>query len=150
MAQKPPYNFKIERMSENTWQLERFKAITNSLITGFGAAIEVKKATADQTGDGLTQKFIYTPTGKPNKVHYSLFHVGDTGLTITVTAGDNVFGQAAKVIATAAKAADYAIQIETGAYAQSDGKIELTIDTIDADKDLVNDHHCTVAAIELI
>jgi len=125
-------------------------AITNTLITGFGAAIEVAKATADQTGDGLTQKFIYTPTGKPQKVIF-LVHVGDaTGVTITVTAGDNVFGAAAKTITTATKAADYVIQIETGAYAQSDGTIELTVDTIDAAKDLKNDHALTVAAIEII
>jgi hypothetical protein len=124
--------------------------ITNTLITGFGAAIEVAKATADQTTDGGTQKFIYTPTGKPQKVIF-LVHVGDaSGVTITVTAGDNVFGQAAKVITTALKAADYVIQIETGAYAQSDGKIELTVDTIDAGKDLKNDHALTVAAIEII
>ena len=125
-------------------------AITNSLIAGFGVAKEVAKTAADQDGAGLTQKFIYTPTGKPQKIIF-LIHCGDaTGLTITITAGDNVFGQAAKVIATATKAADYAIQIETGAYAQSDGKIELTIDTTDATKKLLSDHACTVAAIELI
>ena len=125
-------------------------AITNSLITGFGAAIEVKKAAADQDGAGVAQKFIYTPTGKPQKVIF-LVHVGDaTGLTITVTAGDNVFGAAAKTIVTATKAADYAIQIETGAFAQSDGTIELSIDTTDASKKLYSDHSCTVAAIEII
>ena len=125
-------------------------AITNTLIEGFGVATEVAKTAADQDGAGLTQKFIYTPTGKPQKIIF-LIHCGDaTGLTITVTAGDNVFGQAAKVIVTDTKAADYAIQIETGAYAQSDGTIELTIDPTDASKKLLADHACTVAAIELI
>lgn len=125
-------------------------AITNTLITGFGAAIEVAKATSDQTTDGGTQKFIYTPTGKPNKVIF-IIHVGDaTGVTVTLTAGDNVFGAAAKTITTALKAADYAIQIETGAYAQSDGTIELTVDTINAAKDLKNDHAFTISAIEII
>jgi len=124
--------------------------ITNTLITGFGAAIKVAKAAADQTTDGGTQKFIYTPTGKPNKVIF-IVHVGDaTGVTVTASAGDNVFGAAAKTITTATEAADYVIQIETGAYAQSDGTIELTVDTIDAGKDLKNDHALTVAAIELI
>lgn len=124
--------------------------ITNTLITGFGAAIEVAKAVADQTTDGGTQKFIYTPTGKPQKVIF-LVHVGDeTGVTVTASAGDNVFGAAAKTITTATKAADYVIQIETGAYAQSDGTIELTVDTINAAKDLKNDHALTVAAIEII
>ena len=125
-------------------------AITNSLIAGFGVAKEVAKTAADQDVAGKTQKFIYTPTGKPQKIIF-LIHCGDaTGLTITVTAGDNVFGQAAKAIATATKAADYAIQIETGAYAQSDGTIELTIDPTDATKKLYSNHACTVAAIELI
>lgn len=126
------------------------KAITNSLIAGFGVAKEVSMTAADQDGAGKTQKFIYTPTGKPQKIIF-LIHCGDaTGLTITVTAGDNVFGQAEKAIATAAKKADYAIQIETGAYAQSDGTIELTIDPTEAGKKLLADHACTVAAIELI
>lgn len=125
-------------------------AITNTLITGFGAAIEVKKAAADQDGAGVAQKFIYTPTGKPQKVIF-LVHVGDaTGLTITVSAGDNVFGAAAKTIVTATKAADYAIQVETGAFAQSDGTIELSIDPTDDTKKLYSDHACTVAAIEII
>lgn len=126
------------------------KAITNSLIAGFGVAKEVAMTAADQDGAGLTQKFIYTPTGKPQKIIF-LIHCGDaTGLTITVTAGDNVFGQAAKVIVTDAKKADYAIQIETGAYAQSDGTIELTIDPTNEAKKLFSHHACTVAAIELI
>ena len=125
-------------------------AITNSLIAGFGAAKEVSKTAADQNSAGVAQKFIYTPTGKPQKVIF-LIHCGDaTGLTITVTAGENVFGAAAKVIATATKAADYAIQVETGAYAQTDGTIELSIDTTDASKKLLADHACTVSAIELI
>ena len=125
-------------------------AITNSLIAGFGAAKEVSKTAADQNSAGVAQKFIYTPTGKPQKVIF-LIHCGDaTGLTITVTAGKNVFGAAAKVIATATKAADYAIQVETGAYAQTDGTIELSIDTTDASKKLLADHACTVSAIELI
>lgn len=125
-------------------------AITNTLITGFGVAKEVSKAAADQNGAGVAQKFIYTPTGKPNKVLF-LIHCGNaTGLTITVSAGDNVFGAAAKVITTATKAADYAIQVETGAYAQTDGTIELSVDPTDDSKKLFADHACTVAAIELI
>lgn len=125
-------------------------AITNSLIASFGTAKEVAKTAADQDSAGVAQKFIYTPTGKPQKVIF-LVHVGDaTGLTITVSAGDNVFGAAAKTIATATKAADYAIQVETGAFAQSDGTIELSIDTTDASKKLYSDHACTVAAIEII
>ena len=125
-------------------------AITNTLVTGFGAAIEVAKAAADQDGAGVPQKFIYTPTGKPNKVVF-IVHVGDaTGLTITVTAGDNVFGAAAKVIATATKAADYVIQVETGAFAQTNGTIELSVDTTDASKALLTHHSCTVSAIEII
>ena len=125
-------------------------AITNSLIASFGTAKEVAKTAADQDGAGVAQKFIYTPTGKPNKIIF-LIHCGDaTGLTVTVTAGDNVFGAAAKVIATATKAADFAIQVETGAYAQADGTIELSIDPTDASKKLLADHACTVAAIEII
>ena len=124
--------------------------ITNTLITGFDAAIELAAAAADQDGAGVAQKFIYTPTGKPNKVIF-IVHCGDaTGLTITVTAGDNVFGAAAKVIATALKAADYVIQVETGAFAQSDGTIELSVDTTDEGKALLTHHVLTVAAIEII
>ena len=125
-------------------------AITNTLMASFGAAKVLAVATADQDSAGATQKFIYTPTGKPQKVIF-LIHCGDaTGLTITVSAGENVFGAAAKAIATATAAGDYLIQVETGAYAQSDGTIELTIDPTNALKKLKTDHACTVAAIELI
>lgn len=125
-------------------------AITNSLIASFGTAKEVAKTAADQDNAGVAQKFIYTPTGKPQKVIF-LVHVGDaTGLTITVSAGDNVFGAAAKTIVTATKVADYAIQVETGAFAQSDGTIELSIDPTDETKKLYTHHACTVAAIEII
>ena len=72
-------------------------------------AKEVAKAAADQDGAGKTQKFIYTPTGKPQKIIFFNSHCGDaTGLTITVTAGDNVFGQADL---NRRLKADYAIQI---------------------------------------
>ena len=123
--------------------------ITNSLIASFGTAKVLAWATADQETDATAQKFIYTPTGKPQKVVFIIYSKAASKLTVTLTAGDNVFGQAAKAVSIPATAGTYALQVETGAYAQSDGTIELSVLPA-ASKDLVNDHALTVAAIELI
>lgn len=124
-------------------------SITNSQIASFGTSKVLAWATADQTTDATAQKFIYTPTGKDHKVVFVIYSGNASALTVTITAGAHVFGQAAKDVSIAATAGTYAIQIESGAYMQANGTIELSIKPASG-KDLVNDHALTVAAIELI
>lgn len=123
-------------------------AIVNSKIASTLAARAITLTAADQTTDATAQKFIYTPTGKDNKICIVFTSAAAQALTVTVAAGVGVFGAPARAHAIPATAGTYGIQIETGRHMLADGTIEISILPV-AGKDLVNDHALTIGAIEL-
>lgn len=123
-------------------------AITNSKI----ATLNVKQAltfmAADQDTIDATQKFIYTPTGKDNKIVVGI-QVADTNGAVahSIKGGAGVMGIAAKTGSTA-QATTGIVQIETGRFMQADGTIEFTF-TPASGKKLKTDHALKVWVIEL-
>lgn len=125
-------------------------AIVNTQITALNAIQVLTMTAADQTTDATAQKFVYTPTGKDNKIAL-FFYTSDTGnatATATIAAGVGVFGAAAKALTIPSDAGTYVVQIETGKYMLANGTIEISI-LPPASKDLVNDYALTVGALEL-
>ena len=122
-------------------------AITNSKVT-LNTTRVLTYVAADQTTDATAQKFVYTPTGKDNKICFVIYSGAASALTATLTAGAGVFGAAAKANTIPATAGTYILQIETGKYMLANGTVELSILPA-AGKDLVTDHALTVGVIEL-
>ena len=123
-------------------------AITNSRITALNATQALTWVTADQTTDATAQKFVYTPTGKDNKVCFVVYSGAASALIATLSAGAGAFGGAAKANSIPATAGTYIVQVETGRHILANGTIELSVLPATG-KDLVADHALTVAAIEL-
>ncbi len=123
-------------------------AITNSQIAAFGTVADLTFNAADADTADLAQKFYYTPTGKDHKVVIA-FQVANTHGTVAVsfTGGAGVFGTAAKAV-NAPQNKTSLVQIETGRYMQSNGKIEIVC-TPASGKRLTSDHALKVFAIEL-
>lgn len=121
--------------------------ITNSKVT-LNTTRVLTTVAADQTTDATAQKFIYTPTGKDNKICFVINTSSANALTATLTAGAGVFGAPAKANTIPATAGQYLLQVETGKFMLANGTIELSILPA-AGKDLVNDHALTVGVIEL-
>lgn len=121
-------------------------AITNSKIVTLGTVAETSFMAADADTADLAQKFIYTPTGRDNKICIGLKNT--TGvLAWSLKAGSGVFGTPAKTGTVAANKTGL-LQIETGRYMQADGTIELTL-TPAAGTKLLTNHAAAVFAIEL-
>jgi hypothetical protein len=124
-------------------------AIVNSKIATLNVSQVLTLTAADQTTDATAQKFVYTPTGKDNKICFVVYQSsGSYALTATLAAGVGVFGAAAKANTIPATAGTYIIQVETGKHMLANGTIELSILPA-AGRDLVNDHALTVGVIEL-
>lgn len=121
-------------------------AITNSKIVALNTIQEKVFNPADvDTTDG-TQKFVYTPTGKDNKVLVLIKNATGT-LAFSIAAGVGVFGAAAKTGTVAANKTGI-IQIETGKYMLANGTIEITL-TPAAGTKLLTNHAASVQVVEL-
>ena len=123
--------------------------ITNSKIAALNDNQAMTLNAATETTDATAQKFIYTPTGKDNKICIVTVNGAASALTVTVTGGDGAFAMGDLTDTIPATAGTYIIQLETGRYMQSNGTIEISYLPA-AGKDLVNDHALTVGVIELI
>jgi len=125
-------------------------AIVNTKIAALNAIQILTMTAADQTTDATAQKFIYTPTGRDNKIAFAVYTSagGSATATATLAAGVGVFGAAAKDNTIPAVAGTYLIEVETGKHMLANGTIELSI-LPPSGKDLVNDYAMTVGVIEL-
>jgi hypothetical protein len=123
-------------------------AITNSKIATLNTDQALTLTAADEDVANTAQKFVYTPTGKDNKIVFGI-QVAATHGTVTwsIGAGVRVFGAAAKTGSTAQATTDI-IQIETGRYMLANGTIEITF-TPASGKKLLSEHALNVFAIEL-
>ena len=124
-------------------------AIVNSKITTLGTSQALTLTAADETTDATAQKFVYTPTGKDNKICFVITNAVAFAITATIAAGVGVFGAAAKANTIPATAGTYILQIETGKYMLANGTIEISFIPVTGGKDLTNDHALTVGVIEL-
>jgi len=121
-------------------------AITNTKIASLNVDQALTFMAADADTADLAQKFIYTPTGKDNRIVIGFKNT--TGiLAYSIAAGVGVFGAAAKTGTVAATSTDV-IQIETGRYMLADGTVEITLTPASGTKLLTN-HAAAVFAIEL-
>lgn len=121
-------------------------AITNTKIAVLNAEQELTFMAADADTADLAQKFVYTPTGKDNRILIGFKNT--TGvLTYSIAAGTGVFGAAAKSSTVAANKTEV-IQIETGRYMLANGTIEITLTPASGTKLLTN-HAAAVFAVEL-
>jgi hypothetical protein len=125
-------------------------AIVNSKIASLNTIQILTMTAADQDADATAQKFVYTPTGKDNKIAFVVYTSagGSATATATLAAGVGVFGAAAKANTIPAVAGYYLIQAETGKYMLANGTLELSV-LPPAGKDLLNDYALTVGVIEL-
>ena len=123
-------------------------AITNSKIAVLNTKQVLTMMAADADTANLAQKFIYTPTGKDNKIVIGI-QVADTNGAVahSIAAGAGAFGAAAKTGSTA-QATTGIVQIETGKYRLADGTVEITL-TPASGKKLKTDHAAKVWVIEL-
>ena len=123
-------------------------AFTNTLITTLNTFQTVTKIVADADTANLAQKFIYTPTGKDNKIVIFLQVANTHGAVATsIKGGAGVFGTAAKTDSVAQNTTEV-VQIETGRYIQADGTIEITL-TPASGKKLASEHVATLFLVEL-
>lgn len=121
-------------------------AITNTKIAALNTSQALTFMAADSDTADLVQKFIYTPTGKDNKIVIGFKNT--TGiLAYSIAAGVGVFGAAAKT-GTVAATSTGVIQIETGKYMLANGTIEITI-TPAAGTKLLTNHAAALFVIEL-
>lgn len=123
-------------------------AITNNKITALNVAQVVTLMAADADTANLAQKFIYTPTGKDNRIAF-VVEVADSHGTVAyeIAAGKGVFGTAKKS-ESCAQNTRKVIQIETGRYMQTGGTVEITA-TPASGKKLKTDHAFKIWVIEL-
>ncbi len=123
-------------------------AFTNTLIASLNTFQTVTKIVADADTANLVQKFIYTPTGRDNKIAIFLQVANTHGAVATsIKAGAGAFGLPAKTDSVAQNTTEV-IQIETGRYMQADGTIELTL-TPASGKKLASEHVATLYVVEL-
>lgn len=124
-------------------------AIVNTKIAYLNTDQALTLTAADETTNDKAQKFVYTPTGKDNKIVFG-FQVADSNGTVTwsIANGVGVFAKGAKTSSTAQNTTDV-IQIESGRHLLANGTIEITFTPANG-MDLTNDHALKVFAIELI
>jgi len=123
-------------------------AITNSRIAELNAEQTLVFNAATETVKDTAQKFIYTPTGKDNKIVLGFVNgAGHGAYTYSIAGGVGVFGLSAKT-GSIADGATEIIQIETGRYMQGNGTIEITLTPADG-KILATNHAAKMWAIEL-
>lgn len=123
--------------------------VTNTKLTALNDFKALTLNAATETTDATAQKFVFTPTGKDNHALIVVYNAAAEALTVTVAAGDNVFGYGALTDTLAASIGIHVMQIETGRYMQSDGTIEVSF-TPGAGKDLKNDNVLQVCMVEMI
>lgn len=123
-------------------------AITNSRVVTLNTKQALTMVAADADTANLVQKFIYTPTGKDNKVVIGI-QVGPTNGAVahSIAAGVGPMGGPAKTGSTA-QATTGIVQIETGRYRTATGTIEITFTPASGQR-LTTDHLLKVWAIEL-
>lgn len=123
-------------------------AIVNSRIVALNTKQALTLTAADVDVIDATQKFIYTPTGKDNKVVIGI-QVGPTNGAVahSIAGGVGALAGAAKTGSTA-QATTGIVQIETGRYRTATGTIEITF-TPASGKKLTTDHALKVFVIEL-
>ena len=123
-------------------------SVTNSKITTLNTKQALTLMAADADTNDLAQKFIYTPTGKDNRVVIGI-QVGPTNGAVahSIKGGAGVFGTVAKTGSTAQSTTGI-VQIETGRFMQADGTIEFTF-TPASGKKLKTDHALNVWVVEL-
>jgi len=125
--------------------------VVNTKITTLNAIQVLTQTASDEGGAGVAQNFVYTPTGKDNKVCFVFYNKVAFTIIATIAAGDGVFGDAANALTVpATAAATTVVQIETGKYMQSDGTIVIAFDPGNNAKILTADHALTVGVLELI
>lgn len=123
-------------------------AITNTRITALNADQTLTQNAADEAVIDTAQKFVYTPTGKDNKILIGFVNAtGHGAYTYSIAAGAGVFGAAAKTGSIAAGATEV-IQVETGRYMLASGKIEVTL-TPASGKILLTNHAAAMWVAEL-
>lgn len=123
-------------------------AITNSKIVALNTKQALTFMAADADTADLAQKFVYTPTGKDNKIVIGI-QVADTNGAVahSIAAGVGALAGPAKTGSTA-QATTGIIQIETGRYRTATGTVEITF-TPASGKKLKTDHALKVWVIEL-
>lgn len=123
-------------------------ALTNTLIATLNTFQTVTKMVADADTANLAQNFIYTPTGKDNKISIFLSVANTHGAVATSIAGGvGAFGVAAKTDSVAQNTTEV-IQIETGRYMQANGTIVITLTPANGKK-LASEHVATLYVVEL-
>ena len=123
-------------------------AITNSKIAVLNTKQALTFNAADADTNDLAQKFVYTPTGKDNKIVIGI-QVADTNGAVahSIAAGVGALAGPAKTGSTA-QATTGIVQIETGRYRTATGTVEITF-TPASGKKLKTDHALKVWVIEL-
>lgn len=124
--------------------------VVNSLVAKMATNQVLTLTAATEDNAGKEQKFVYTPTGKDNKICFIIYNGATEKLDVTISAGAGVFGLPAKTTQITNVAGHYLIQVETGHYRQANGTVELSIKPNNALKKLKSDHAVTVGCIELI
>jgi hypothetical protein len=124
-------------------------AIVNTKLTALNTDAALTLNAADEGTNDTAQTFVYTPTGKDNKIVFG-FQVAASHGTVTwsIANGVGVFAKGAKTGSTAQDTTDV-IQIETGRHLLANGTVTIAF-TPASGKDLTNDHALKVWAIELL
>ena len=124
-------------------------AIVNTLIATKGVNQVLTLTAATEDGGGVSQDFIYTPTGRDSKCVFVIYNGATEKLDVAIQAGTRTFGLPAKTTQITNTAGHYLIEVDTGSYIQADGAIVLTIDPNNVLKKLKSDHALTIGVIEL-
>lgn len=123
-------------------------AITNTTIAALNAEQTLTLTAATSSVIDATESFVFTPSGKDNKVLIGFVNgAGHGAYTYSIAGGARVFGAAAKTGSIAAGATEV-IQIETGRYVAADNTITITL-TPAAGKRLLTDHAANMWAAQL-
>jgi hypothetical protein len=124
-------------------------AIVNTKIAKLSTDQTLTFNAADENGANTAQKFVYTPTGKDNKMVIGIQVANSHGaVAVSIANGVGVFAKGA-VTASVAQNTTEVIQIETGRHSLANGTIEITF-TPASGKRLTGDHALNVWVIELI
>ncbi len=123
-------------------------SLTNTLIATLNTDQALTFNAADADTSNLAQTFYYTPTGRDSKVLVG-FQVANShgAVAVSITGGDGVFGIAAQTASIAQNATEV-IQIETGRFMKSTGKINIVC-TPASGKRLTTDHVLKIWVVEL-
>lgn len=123
-------------------------AITNNKIASLNVAQAITLMSADADTADLAQTFIYTPTGKDNRIAFVLEIANTHGaVAYEIEAGQGVFATPKRSESIAQNTREI-IQIETGRYMKTGGTINIKC-TPASGKRLTSDHALKIWAIEL-